>query len=69
MLSPGLFIPECTPFGLKARGLERFLWLDVQALSANLCTPSQTLVEAKYFTSRVGASPEKVKRQNTYLGL
>jgi len=54
-------------FGLKAKKLERYLWLDVQALSANLCTSSQTLVQTKYFTSRVGAPAEKVKRQNTYL--
>jgi uncharacterized LabA/DUF88 family protein len=54
-------------FGLKAKRLERFLWLDVQALSVNLCTSDQKLVATKYFTSRVSGPPEKVKRQNTYL--
>lgn len=32
-------------YGLKAKRMERFLWLDVQALSANLCVDDQTLVE------------------------
>ena len=54
-------------FWLKAKGLERFLWLDVRALSATLCQPGQRLVEAKYFTSRVGAPPDKVKRQSCHL--
>ncbi|WP_321476052.1 NYN domain-containing protein [uncultured Paludibaculum sp.] len=54
-------------FGLKSKGWERFLWLDVHALSGNLCSPGQDLMETKYFTSRVGAPQEKVKRQNTYL--
>ena len=54
-------------FGLKAKRLERFLWLDVQALSTNLCVHDQTLVATKYFTSRVGEPADKVKRQNTYL--
>ena len=28
-------------FGLKSQGWERFLWLDVQALSRNLLKPDQ----------------------------
>ena len=40
-------------FGLQSQGWERFLWLDVQALSRNLLKPDQTLARTKYFTSRV----------------
>jgi len=39
----------------------------VQALSLNILKPDQTLLQTKYFTSRLGQLPDKVKRQNTYL--
>jgi uncharacterized LabA/DUF88 family protein len=54
-------------FGMKSEGWERFLWLDVAALSRNLLKPDQTLVHTKYFTSRVASPPDKVKRQSTYI--
>jgi hypothetical protein len=54
-------------FGLKSQNWERYLWLDVQALSKNLLRPDQTLAHTKYFTARISAPPDKVKRQNTYL--
>jgi uncharacterized LabA/DUF88 family protein len=54
-------------FGLKSQGWERFLWLDVQALSQNLLKPDQTLARTKYFTSRVALPPDKAKRQSTYI--
>jgi uncharacterized LabA/DUF88 family protein len=54
-------------FGLKSRGWERYLWLNVHALAGNLLQPGQTLVHTKYFTARVGFPADKVKRQATYL--
>jgi hypothetical protein len=54
-------------FGLKSQGWERFLWLNVQALSRNLLKPDQTLARTKYFTSRVALPPDKAKRQSTYI--
>jgi uncharacterized LabA/DUF88 family protein len=54
-------------FGLKSQGLERFLWLDVKALSRNLLKPDQTLARTKYSTSRVAQPPDKAKRQSTYI--
>jgi uncharacterized LabA/DUF88 family protein len=54
-------------FGLKSQGWERFLWLDVAALSRHLLQPDQTLIKTKYFTSRIKSPPDKVKRQSTYL--
>ena len=54
-------------YGLKSQGWERYLWLDVQALSRNLLKADQTLVHTKYFTSRIRGLPDKVKRQNTYI--
>jgi uncharacterized LabA/DUF88 family protein len=54
-------------FGMKAAYGDRFLWLDVEMLSKNLLLSGQTLVQTKYFTSRVTNQPDKEKRQNTYL--
>lgn len=54
-------------FGLKSKAWERYLWLDVQALSRNLLKSDQTLFHTKYFTARISRPPEKVKRQNTYI--
>lgn len=54
-------------YGLKSQKWERYLWLDVQALSRNLLKPDQTLVHTKYFSARISRPPEKVKRQNIYL--
>jgi uncharacterized LabA/DUF88 family protein len=54
-------------FGLKSQSWERFLWLDVQALSRNLLQPGQSLAHTKYFTSRVTRPPDKAKRQSTYI--
>jgi uncharacterized LabA/DUF88 family protein len=54
-------------FGLKSQRWERYLWLDVEALSRNLLKTDQTLTHAKYFTARISAPPDKVKRQSTYI--
>jgi len=54
-------------FGLKARGWRRFYWLDLVALARNLLRPRQTLVETKYFTSRIRNDPSKEHRQSTYI--
>lgn len=54
-------------YGLKSQKWQRYLWLDVQALSQNLLKPDQTLVRTKYFTARISQPPDKVRRQNTYL--
>ncbi len=54
-------------FGLKSKGWERYLWLNVQALSMALLKTNQNLVHTKYFTSRVASPPDKVKRQNIYI--
>ncbi len=42
-------------------------WLDVVLLAKNLLKLNQTLVSVKYFTSLVNHSPQKEKRQQTYL--
>lgn len=54
-------------FGMKAEYRNRFLWVDVEALSRSLLQPDQTLVATKYFTSRVTNQPDKERRQKTYL--
>jgi NYN domain-containing protein len=54
-------------YGLKSKKWERYLWLDVQALCQNLLKPDQTLTLTKFFTARISAPPDKVKRQSTYL--
>jgi uncharacterized LabA/DUF88 family protein len=54
-------------FGLKSQNWERFLWLNVQAVSRNLLKTDQSLAHTKYFTSRVSLPPDKAKRQSTYI--
>ncbi len=57
-------------FGLRERGLRRFYWLDVRAMSEALLKPQQTLAHVHYFTSRVSPSPGdpgQDRRQSTYL--
>lgn len=54
-------------FGMKAEFGSQFLWLDVEGLSRSLLLPSQDLVLAKYFTSRVTNQPDKERRQKIYL--
>jgi uncharacterized LabA/DUF88 family protein len=54
-------------FGLKSRGWQRFLWLDLSKMSQSLLKPNQTLVRVKYFTSRIRLPHDKAIRQNTFL--
>lgn len=42
-------------------------WLDVEQLARSFLKNNQTLVEVKYFTSRVSNAPSKEKRQRDYL--
>ena len=52
---------------MKSQKWDRYLWLDVQALSRNLLKTGQALVHTKYFTARISQPPDKVKRQTTYI--
>lgn len=54
-------------FGMKTQFYNKYLWLNVEALSNSLIAPNQVLAVAKYFTSRVANQPDKEKRQRTYL--
>lgn len=54
-------------FGLREKGWHRFYWLNVQLLVQNLLKFNQELVMTKYFTARVTGSPDKEKRQSTFL--
>jgi uncharacterized LabA/DUF88 family protein len=54
-------------FGLKSSGWDRYLWLNVRALSQNLLKRHQSLVRTKYFTSRVKTPLAKAQRQSDYL--
>src|SRR2546425_687999 len=54
-------------FGLRSKGWQRYLWLNVQSLATSLLKPDQTLAQTKYFTARISSPPEKVKRQTVYL--
>jgi hypothetical protein len=44
-------------FGLKSQGWERFLWLDVQALSRNLLKPDQTLADTSIYFGKYQTNP------------
>ncbi len=54
-------------FGMREAGFDTCRWLNVLALAESLLQANQTLVEVKYFTSRVSNSPDKQKRQSTYI--
>jgi len=54
-------------FGMKAAGLLRFCWLDVAELGAQLLTPGQSLVMAKYFTALIQGPEEKRLPQAAHL--
>jgi uncharacterized LabA/DUF88 family protein len=54
-------------FGLKSSGWDRYLWLNVRALSQNLLKSHQLLVHTKYFTSRIKGPSPKAQRQSDYL--
>ncbi len=55
-------------FGLKDMGWKRFYWLDLSKMIGRILRPGQTLVNIKYFTSRVTEPKEKFERQSAYLG-
>jgi len=54
-------------FGIKSKRWNNLKWLDISDLSNNLLKPNQKLISVNYFTARVRNSPDKEKRQNTYL--
>ena len=54
-------------FGILEAGFSNCKWLDICKLANNLLKPHQTLIEIKYFTSRVSNNPYKQKRQTTYI--
>lgn len=54
-------------FGIRSKGWQRCLWLDLYELSRSLLKPGQDLRAVKYFTARISTPEAKRKRQNTYL--
>ncbi len=57
-------------YGMRARGWQRYYWLNIQSLAERLLRPHQSLEVVRYFTSRVfshTADPGKAIRQTTYL--
>lgn len=54
-------------FGMKEAGYERYRWLNLHKMVEALLQPEQTLIEIKYFTSRVTNNPDKERRQKTFL--
>lgn len=54
-------------FGLKEKGWRQFYWLNIQLLVRSLLKPDQQLIITKYFTARVTGSPDKEKRQSTFI--
>lgn len=54
-------------FGLKDAGYHAYKWLDIKKIVTSLLRKNQTLIETKYFTSRVTNNPDKQRRQNIFL--
>ena len=54
-------------YGLRAKGWQRFYWLNIPALARHLLKPGQALVTTKYFTTVVKYPDDKRRRQTVYL--
>ncbi len=54
-------------FGMREAGYHNSRWLNLKQLILSLLKPEQELIGIKYFTSRVRNSPDKQKRQSTYI--
>ena len=54
-------------FGLRAKGWQRFYWLNIQQLVRHLLRPGQRLAVTKYFTAIVKYPPDKQRRQSIFL--
>lgn len=54
-------------FGIKAKGWNDVLWLNIKTLAESLLKQEQTLHATKYFTSRIRNNPPKEKRQGTFV--
>jgi len=54
-------------YGLKAAHGRKYLWLDLQTLTASLLLPDQTLEHVTYFTARVRNTTDSEQRQSDYL--
>lgn len=54
-------------FGMREASFDHCRWLNINKLIQSLLHPHQELVAVKYFTSRVSNSPDKQKRQSTYI--
>ena len=54
-------------YGLREKKWKRYYWLNIQALVESIIKPDQKLVTTKYFTSRIKAPEDKVKRQSAFL--
>jgi uncharacterized LabA/DUF88 family protein len=48
-------------------GFDYCKWLNLKCLVKSLLKPNQTLIDIKYFTSRVTNNPDKQKRQTIYI--
>ena len=54
-------------FGLRAKGWERFRWLDVVALVEFFIRPPQVLSDVRYFTAGTTHPPARYRKHTTYL--
>jgi len=54
-------------FGLRENAWKKYMWLDLTAFSECLTNSNQTLLETKYFTSRISGNKSKEERQSKYL--
>lgn len=53
--------------GLRSKGWQRFYWLDLRALLAELLKPGEDLATVKYFTARGRGPEDSNRRQAIYL--
>jgi uncharacterized LabA/DUF88 family protein len=54
-------------FGMRDSGWKRYYWMDIGRFGRGLATGDREVVGVKYFTARVAAPPDQVRRQVTFL--
>ena len=54
-------------YGLRRQRWLEFLWLDIPKLIGHFVLPGETLLQTRYFTSKVKDDSAKMQRQQTYL--
>ena len=54
-------------FGLRAKGWQKYYWVNPWLLCKHMLITHQSLSQVKYFTSRIRGDKDKISRQDTFI--